>query len=45
MLTDPSVKRIAIAKPELAPYGDRAIEVLKSSGLYEKVKDKIIICR
>jgi molybdate transport system substrate-binding protein len=42
MLTDPSVKRIAIAKPELAPYGDRAIEVLKSSGLYDKVKDKII---
>ena len=42
MLTDPSVKRIAIAKPELAPYGDRAIEVLKSSGLYDKVKDRII---
>ena len=42
MLTDPSVKRIAIAKPDLAPYGDRAIEVLKSSGLYEKVKAKII---
>jgi molybdate transport system substrate-binding protein len=42
MLTDPSVKRIAIAKPELAPYGDRAIEVLKSSGLYDQVKDKII---
>jgi len=42
ILTDPSVKRIAIAKPELAPYGNRAIEVLKSSGLYEKVKDKII---
>jgi len=42
ILTDPSVKRIAIAKPDLAPYGDRAIEVLKSSGLYDKVKDKII---
>ena len=42
ILTDPSVKRVAIAKPELAPYGDRALEVLKSSGLYEKVKDKII---
>lgn len=42
MLIDPSVKRIAIAKPDLAPYGDRALEVLKSSGLYEKVKDKII---
>jgi molybdate transport system substrate-binding protein len=42
ILTDPAVKRIAIAKPELAPYGDRAIECLKSAGLYEKVKDKII---
>jgi molybdate transport system substrate-binding protein len=42
MLTDVSVKRIAIAKPELAPYGDRAIECLKLAGLYEKVKDKII---
>jgi len=42
ILTDPSVKRIAIAKPDLAPYGDRAIELLKSSGLYDKLKDKII---
>jgi len=40
LLTDPSVKRIAIAKP--APYGDRAIECLNSTGLFEKVKDKII---
>jgi len=42
LLTDPSVKRIAIAKPDLAPYGDRAIECLNSTGLFEKVKDKII---
>ncbi len=42
VLTDASVKKIAIAKPDLAPYGDRAIECLKSVGLYEKVKDKII---
>ena len=42
ILTGPAIKRIAIAKPELAPYGDRAIECLKSAGLYEKVKDKII---
>ena len=42
VLTDPKVKRIAVAKPELAPYGDRALECLKSSGLYENVKDKII---
>jgi len=42
MLSDPSVRRIAIAKPELAPFGDRSIEVLKAAGLYDKVKDKII---
>ncbi|MGV8135128.1 MAG: molybdate ABC transporter substrate-binding protein [Mangrovibacterium sp.] len=42
ILTDPSVRRIAVAKPELAPYGDRAIECLKKAGLYEKVKDKIV---
>ncbi|HEX7585845.1 MAG TPA: molybdate ABC transporter substrate-binding protein [Prolixibacteraceae bacterium] len=42
VLTDPSVKRIAIAKPDLAPYGDRAVECLKSAGLFDKVKDKII---
>jgi molybdate transport system substrate-binding protein len=42
ILTDPMVKRIAIAKPELAPYGDRAIACLKQAGLYDKVKDKII---
>lgn len=42
ILTDPSVKRIAVAKPELAPYGDRAIACLKQAGIYDKVKDKII---
>ncbi len=42
MLTSPSVKRIAVAKPDLAPYGDRAIACLKQAGIYDKVKDKII---
>ena len=42
ILTDPSIKRIAVAKPDLAPYGDRAIVMLKSSGLYDKIKDKLI---
>jgi len=41
-LTDPSIKRIAVAKPELAPYGDRAIACLKQAGLFDKVKEKII---
>lgn len=42
ILIDPSVKRIAVAKPVLAPYGDRAISCLKQAALYEKVKDKLI---
>jgi molybdate transport system substrate-binding protein len=42
ILTDPSVKRIAVAKPDLAPYGDRAVACLKQAGLFDKVKDKII---
>jgi molybdate transport system substrate-binding protein len=42
ILTDPAVKRIAVAKPDLAPYGDRAIACLKQSGLYDKIKGKII---
>jgi len=42
VLTDLTVKRIAIAKPDLAPYGDRAIECLNLMGLFEKVKDKIV---
>lgn len=42
ILTDPSVKRIAIAKPEVAPYGERAVECLKYYRLFDKVKDKIV---
>jgi molybdate transport system substrate-binding protein len=42
LVTDNSVKKIAIAKPEVAPYGARAIECLKYYNLFDKVKDKIV---
>ncbi|NJO93058.1 MAG: molybdate ABC transporter substrate-binding protein, partial [Chloroflexia bacterium] len=42
MLLDKSVSRIAIAKPDVAPYGARAVECLKYYGIYEKVKDKLV---
>jgi len=42
ILKDPSVKRIAIAKPETAPYGERSVELLKKQGIYESLKDKIV---
>jgi len=41
-LLDPSVKKIAIANPDHAPYGRAALEALRNSGLYEKIKDKLV---
>jgi molybdate transport system substrate-binding protein len=42
IITDKSVNRIAIAKPDVAPYGARAIECLKYYKVYDKVKAKIV---
>jgi molybdate transport system substrate-binding protein len=37
------VKKISIANPETAPYGERAIELLKALKLYDGLKSKIVI--
>lgn len=37
-----STNKIAIAKPELAPYGKAAIDFLNALGLYEVAKHKIV---
>jgi molybdate transport system substrate-binding protein len=42
-LKDHSVKKIAIANPETAPYGERSIELLKSRNLYESLKSNIVL--
>ena len=34
--------KVAIAKPELAPYGKAAVEYLKAEGLWDLAKDKLI---
>lgn len=34
--------KIAIAKPDLAPYGKAAVEYLKAEGLWDLAKDKLI---
>ena len=34
--------KVAIAKPELAPYGRAAVEYLKSEGLWDLAKNKLI---
>lgn len=40
---DPSVKKISIASPKLAPYGRAAEAALKAAGVYDEVKDKIVL--
>jgi molybdate transport system substrate-binding protein len=42
VLNDPSIKRIAIANPEVAPYGKAAISLLEGAGLLEALKPKLI---
>jgi molybdate transport system substrate-binding protein len=41
-LATPGVRTIAVAKPELAPYGAAAIETLKNSHLWDKVEMKVV---
>jgi len=41
-LLEPSVRRIAIANPEHAPYGRAAVAALKSLGAYDSVKGRIV---
>ena len=41
-LTGPTVKTIAIAKPELAPYGQAAVDALKAAGIWDQVQSKAV---
>jgi molybdate transport system substrate-binding protein len=43
VLLDPSVKKIAIANPQHAPYGRAAAATLKHYGLEEKVSDRLVL--
>ena len=42
-LLDPTVKHIAIANPQHAPYGRSAVAAMQQLGVYEKVKDKFVL--
>lgn len=41
-LLDPAISKIAIANPEHAPYGKRAVESLNYYKIYDNVKDKLV---
>ena len=40
---DPSVKKIAVANPQHAPYGQAAVAAMQSQNVYEKVKDRFVL--
>jgi len=42
-LLDPSVKKIAIANPQHAPYGRAAVAALKHAGVYDRVSDRLVL--
>ena len=42
VLVGPAVKKISIADPSHAPYGQAAVAALKSQGIYDKVSSKIV---
>jgi molybdate transport system substrate-binding protein len=43
LLNEPRVERIAIANPDVAPYGRAARAALQSAGLWQKARPRLII--
>jgi molybdate transport system substrate-binding protein len=42
-LLDPTVRKVSIANPDVAPYGAAALAALKSLGLHESLKSKLVL--
>src|SRR5260370_24873073 len=41
-LVSEEVRVVAVAKPDLAPYGQASVDALKKAGIWERVKPKIV---
>ena len=42
-LLNPAIKKIAIANPQHAPYGQAAVAAMKHENVYDKVADKFVL--
>lgn len=43
VLLNPSIRKIAIANPQHAPYGQAAVAAMQKEGIYDRVKDKFVL--
>lgn len=43
VLLNPAIKKIAVANPQHAPYGQAAVAALQKEGIYDKVKDTFVL--
>ena len=43
ILLNPAVKKIAVANPQHAPYGQAAVAAMQKENIYDKVKDKFVL--
>jgi molybdate transport system substrate-binding protein len=42
-LLDPSIKKIAVANPQHAPYGQAAVAAMQKENIYDKVSGKLVL--
>jgi molybdate transport system substrate-binding protein len=42
-LLDPTIKKIAVANPQHAPYGQAAVAAMQNENVYKKVEDKFVL--
>lgn len=43
VLTDPRVRKVAIANPEHAPYGRAAVAAMRTAGVLDQVQSKLVL--
>jgi molybdate transport system substrate-binding protein len=43
VLTDPRLRRVSIANPEHAPYGEAAVAAMRTEGVFDEVGPKLVL--